>query len=340
MSPAPPAGQGRGSDGDPLERVSREALRPYYLLYGEESFLVERALDVLRGRLLVPGRPGTRRTLWGDEDAGRLAAALADLASPPLFGGSQVLVVRRADALRDEAEVRVLEALPTLGPGGTLVLVARVADQRRRLAAACIRGGAAYGFGRVDDRGAAGWVVRLARERGVDIAPAATQELLDRSGIDLAVLAGEIDKLALHAGQGARIEPTHVRSIVAAVRQHAVEDLTAHLARRNAAGAARALRLLLAEGEPPVRLVAFLGANFRRALHVAELSEAGVSQAEIAARLRMPPWLVTRIAGQGRAADLERSLHVLRRLDVELKSTRPAEAVFEAAVLEIALGGR
>ena len=80
--------------------------------------------------------------------------------------------------------------------------------------------------------------------------------------------------------------------------------------------------------------------NFRRALHVAELSEAGVSQAEIAARLRMPPWLVTRIAGQGRAADLERSLHVLRRLDVELKSTRPAEAVFEAAVLEIALGGR
>lgn len=314
-------------------------LRPYYLLYGEEPFLVERALDVLRNRLIVPGRAGTRRTLWGDEDAERLAAALADLASPPLFGGAQVLVIRRADALRDEAEARVLEVLPTLGPGGTLVLVARAADQRRRLAAACLKAGAAYGFARVDERGAAAWVARLARERKVETTPAATQELLDRSGIDLGVLAGEIDKLALHVGEGARIEPKHVRSVVAAVRQHAVDDLTAHLARKNAAGAARALRLLLAEGEPPVRLLAFLGANFRRALHVAELSEAGLGQAEIAARLRMPPWLVGRIAGQGRARDLERSLHVLRRLDLELKSTRPAEAVFEAAVLEI-VGGR
>ena len=251
-----------------------------------------------------------------------------------------MLVVRRADALRDEAEARVLDALPTLGPGGTLVLVARAADQRRRLAAACLRAGAAYGFGRVDDRGAADWVARLAHERGVETTPAATQELLDRSGVDLGVLAGEIDKLALHAGEGARIEPKHVRSVVAAVRQHGVDELTTHLARKNAGGAARALRLLLAEGEPPVRLLAFLGANFRRALHVAELAEAGVSQAEIAARLRMPPWLVGRIAGQGRATHLERSLHILRRLDLELKSTRPAEAVFEAAVLEIAGEGR
>ncbi|HSV07688.1 MAG TPA: DNA polymerase III subunit delta [Candidatus Binatus sp.] len=335
----PRAARDRGSDTNPLERLAREPLRPYYLLYGEEPFLVERALDVLRDRLIVPGRPGTRRTLWGDEDAPRLAAALADLASPPLFGGAQVLVVRRADALRDEAEAHVLEALPTLGPGGTLVLVARVADQRRRLAAACLKAGAAYGFARVDERGAAEWVARLARERKVETTPAATQDLLDRSGVDLGVLAGEIDKLALHVGEGARIEPKHVRSVVAAVRQHAVDDLTTHLARKNAAGAARALRLLLAEGEPPVRLLAFLGANFRRALHVAELSEAGLGQAEIAARLHMPPWLVGRIAGQGRARDLERSLHVLRRLDLELKSTRPAEAVFEAAVLEI-VGGR
>src|SRR5262249_20791553 len=169
--------------------------------------------------------------------------------------------------------------------------------------------------------------------------PVATQEPRDRSDVERGVPAGEIDKLAVHVGEGARIEPKHVRSVVAAVRQHAVDDLTTHLARKNAAGAARALRLLLAEGEPPVRLLAFLGANFRRALHVAELSEAGLGQAEIAARLRMPPWLVGRIAGQGRARDLQRSLPVLRRRDREWKSTGPAEAVFEAAVLEI-VGGR
>src|SRR5206468_12556561 len=109
-----------------------------------------RALATLRARFLPAGRPGTWSTLRADEDAGRLASALADLASPTLFGGPQVLVVRQADALRDDDQGRVLEALPVLGAAGGLVLVARNADQRKRLLAACVRAGAAYGFPPVD----------------------------------------------------------------------------------------------------------------------------------------------------------------------------------------------
>src|SRR5207249_3826618 len=79
-------------------------------------------LGVLRRRLLPAGRPGTWRTLWADQDADRLGDALADLRTPPLFGGSQVLVLRTADKLREAEQAGVLDALPTLGAGGTLVL--------------------------------------------------------------------------------------------------------------------------------------------------------------------------------------------------------------------------
>ena len=50
----------------------------------------------------------------------------------------------------------------------------------------------------------------------------------------------------------------------------------------------------------------------------------------------MPRWLVDRSRRRGRAADLERALLVLRRLDLELKSGRGEEACFDAALLEIA----
>ncbi len=50
----------------------------------------------------------------------------------------------------------------------------------------------------------------------------------------------------------------------------------------------------------------------------------------------MPRWLVDKSRGRGRAADLERALLVLRRLDLELKSARDEEACFDAALLEIA----
>jgi DNA polymerase-3 subunit delta len=258
---------------------------------------------------------------------------------PTLFGGGQALVVRRAEALHTEAQARILALLPRLGPAGCLVLVARNADQRLALFAACVRAGVAYGFPPLSDlRAAQPWVVRLARERGHEIAPSAAEELLERCGTDLGVLAGEVDKLSLHAGRGARIEPAHVRAVVSAVRAHRVEELTDRLARRDLAGAARMLRRLLEEGEPPIRVVAFLAANLRRALHVAELKEAGLGPDEIAQRLRMPAWLVRRSLGRGRARNLVTALLVLRRLDLELKSARAGDAAFDAALLEIAAG--
>jgi len=325
-----------GDASNPLAGLSQEPLRSCYLLYGDETYLVERALRLLRARLAPEQGELSGRTLWADDDADRLPAALDDLTSPPLFGGAQSLVIRRAEALREAEQEAVLARLPALGAGGSLVLVARAADQRRRLFAACMRAGAAFGFPRVDMRAAPSWVVRFARERGHEIVPAAVQELVDRSGNDLGVLASEVEKVSLHAGAGVRIQPAHVRAVATAARTHEVQELTDCLATRDQAGAVRILRTLLAEGEPPIRAAAFLAAHLRRALHVAELGERGLGVGAIAAQLGMSSWLVQRIAGRGRARDLERALQVLRRLDLELKSSRPAEAVFEAALLEMA----
>src|SRR5439155_1133448 len=117
------------------------------------------------------------------QESHRLGDALADLRTPPLFGGSQVLVLRTADKLREEDQAGVLDALPTLGAGGTLVLVvAGDPDQRRKLLGACLRARAGFGFPELDAGGAPPWVVRLARERGHEIAPAAVEELVERAG--------------------------------------------------------------------------------------------------------------------------------------------------------------
>src|SRR5262249_52916496 len=170
---------GRGDERtatDLLEALERGPLRPYYLLFGEETYLVERALGVVRRRL-VPAA-GTVRTLWADQEADQIPAALAELASPSLFGGTQVLVLRHVDGLGEEGQAYVLDALPILGSGGALVLVACAADQRRKLFGACLRAGAGVGFPALPDaRAAAAWVVRLAGERGHAIAPAAVTEL-------------------------------------------------------------------------------------------------------------------------------------------------------------------
>lgn len=232
----------------------------------------------------------------------------------------------------------MLEHLPRLGEAGRLVLVAKSLDQRRKLHVACVKAGAAIACPRVaDQRTAATWVATLARERGHTIGSAAVDGLLDRIGFDLGRIDDELEKLSLRMGAGTPISVEQVEALVTSTRGHAVEELTDRLARRDTAGAIRTLRGLVAEGEPLLRVVAFVTSNLRRALHVSELLATGLHEEEVASRLGMPAWLVAKQARRGSPAALEAALAALAEVDVALKTSRPEAATFEAALL--AIGG-
>lgn len=271
--------------------------------------------------------------MWADGDAGLVPEALDDLASPALFGGPQVLVVRRAEALPARDDERLLADAARVHAPACLVLVARGLEARRKLLAGFERAGGAFVFPRIaDGRVLREWVVRLARELGHDVRPAAASLLVERTSLDLAGLASEVAKASLYAGPGVPIETGHVEATAVLGRAAAVEELSDRLARGDRAGAQRALHGLLVAGEPPIRIVAFLAANLRRALQVAELAGQGLDPDAIAARLGMPGWLVRRIQDARPAAQLERSLDTLRQLDLQLKRSRPIAAVFDAAL--------
>src|SRR5262249_47119298 len=245
--------------GDLLAALARGAPRAAYLLHGDESYLIERALAGLRECIT-----GAARILWAPEDAVRLPAALDDLASPMLFGGSQVLVIRRAEALSAKDEELVLAAAGRVQPPACLILVARGLDGRRRVLAAFERAGGAFAFPRVTAPATLReWIGRLAGERGQEIRPAAVDLLLERMTPDLATLASEIEKASLYAGAGVAIDVGHLEAVAALGRTAAVEALADRLARRDLRGAHRALAGLLGAGGPPVRIGALFAAGPR-----------------------------------------------------------------------------
>ena len=307
-------------------------------LGGEEEFLLERALAILRRRHGAAHAAMHWRTLWGDDEERRFDEALARLSAGSLFGEPCGFVVRRAETLSATMEERIIALLPHLeAQRGVVVLVARTTDQRKRLAATLSRQGALFLFPRLSDAGRArAWVDRMARERGVAITPAAAELLVERVGTDLARLDSEVEKAALRAGAVRRVEVETVQETTADTAAGAVETLTECLDRHDLAGALRVLLRLLDAGEPPVRIAAFLAATLRRRLHVAELRERGLDDEQVAQHLGMPAWLVRKQGSARHAAPLEQALAELRALDAALKSSRPTAACFDATLLRIA----
>jgi DNA polymerase-3 subunit delta len=316
-----------------LRALSRGPLLPAYLLFGEETYLVDRALTAVCERLR--GSTPVAR-LHADED--RLVARVEEaLRTPSLFGGTASVVVTDVDALDDKAQEHLL-ALAEVDTGGHLVMVGASPDMRRRLFASCARKGCAFGFRRLPPARVPAWLREEAAQRGHSISTEAVTLLAELAGPDLRVGTGEIEKLSLFVGEGRSIDEAAVAAVVGPTRARSVFELGTMVQERQIGPALALVRRLLGQGEPPIAVAAFLAAQLRRML-IARSLIVRQRGAEVAGRLGVSPWVAERIAGGARRYDgatLQRALSRIAAVDVALKSSRVSGPVLiETCLLEL-----
>jgi DNA polymerase-3 subunit delta len=176
-------------------------------------------------------------------------------------------------------------------------------------------------------RGAAleSWINKRAKSLGVTIEGNAATLLANFIGNQLRLLANELDKLATYVGDGGTITVDDVRKLSAQVQEARIFDLTDALAQRNQKQALTILHDLLADGEPPIKLISTITSQVRSLLLVKELSQKGLRSAQIAATLGMAPFLADKAARQVSkftAAQLEVAYRQLLATDASLKRSR------------------
>ena len=328
----------RGEDpGSLLQKLATGPLHPVYLLFGEEGYLVDRAVKTVLGRIGGSG-PGVRLRAGDDRLVDRLEQTLR---TSPLFGGPPCAVVTDVESLSDAAQEEIL-ALLLRDLGGHLLLVGATPDMRRRLYARCVREGWAFGFRRLPLVRIPAWLREEAAQRGHVLAAVAVERLTELVGTDLRAAAAEIEKISLYVGAGQPIGLDAVAAVVGAMRARSVLELAILIERRDLGPALALVRRLLDQGEPPVALAAFLASQLRRMLIVKSLASGPTAPAEIPARLGVPPWVADRIVSGARryeAGTLERALAQVAALDFALKSSRLQPAVlFDSCLLELASG--
>jgi DNA polymerase-3 subunit delta len=169
------------------------------------------------------------------------------------------------------------------------------------------------------------WINRRAQATGVKITPEAVTLLANFIGNQLRLLASEVDKLAMYAGARGVIEADDVRKLSAQVQEARVFDLTDALAQRNRKQALDLLHDLLADGEPPLRLLSTITSQVRSLLLVKELADDGLRAQQIASTTGMAPFVAEkamRQIGKFKMAELEGAYRQLLATDAALKRSR------------------
>jgi len=169
------------------------------------------------------------------------------------------------------------------------------------------------------------WINKRATSLGVKISSDATTILANFIGNQLRLLANELDKLATYVGPGATITVEDVRLLSTQVQEARIFDLTDALAQRNRKQALDILHDLLADGEPPLKLISTITSQVRSLLLVKELADEGLRVSQIVSATGMAPFVAEkalRQIGKFSSAQLEGAYHELLSTDAALKRSR------------------
>ncbi len=249
-----------------LQGLARGQVAPAVLLHGPEPFLIEEALARLtRAVCSDPGLLAMSREVLEAREAG--AEGIVRAAETLPWGTPRRLVVARGvEALGAKQALPLVEYLRAPNPTTVLAVAVSQPLASSHWLRSAVPAAAVVEIPQLAGRALEGWLLSRASADGLELEEDAAQLLIALVGDDPAALAGEMGKAALAGGpENRRVGAAEVRAVVGEHRSHEVFELTRAVERRDAAAALHLLERLLASGEEPLRILAILSGQSRRA---------------------------------------------------------------------------
>lgn len=306
------------------------------LVVGPEELLADRAVAAV----VAAARARDADTEVRDLAAAGLApGTVAQLSSPSLFGEHTVIVLRGVQDAAEDLVEELKRHVASPAPDVALVLVHRGGTRAKSLLDAARKAGArevscAEVKTRRDRlRFVQGEFRRHRRKASED----AVEALLDAVGTDLRTLAGACSQLSADTDGG--IDAEVVRRYYEGIAEVSGFTVADRAVEGRAAEALVQLRWALASGTDPVPLVSALATGLRSIVRVAAAPQ-GLTQADLAREVGMPPWKVDAVRRQLRgwsAEGIASALCAVAEADRQVKGggTDPVFAL-EKAIVTIA----
>ncbi len=331
---------------DLRKKLKQGEIHSVYLLFGEETFLRDLAVQTI-----------TEKTLSGDftdfdKNVFNLAETTIDealVAARRLpFGGKNVVEIRNVrissvaskDTLKEKDEGLLREYLINPAQTSVVIFVADEFDRRRKLAKLFVDNATVVEFKRLQEIELIQWIKKKFKSFNLDVESKAVDLLISLVGNSLRDINLECEKLATAAMGDVPIVTSEL--VAELVPDRFVPEnfaLADYLLEKNRSKAMETLTKLLNEGVEPVMLLGLIASSFRRLFLVKQMMKRQIEKAEIVKVMKIPYSRQEEFFKLARRSDFEQLARVLVRIaeaDFAIKSSKATPRLqLEMLVLEL-----
>jgi DNA polymerase-3 subunit delta len=297
--------------------------KPAYLVHGDDHGRIAERRARLRG--LAERESGANGLeLFEGDDATPDAVARA-LNAMTFAIGRRFIVVDGVERWKEKELEPLVAALAGIAPETTVAFFARE-DSRlkapKRLHDAVRKAGGDISVEEsVKPWELPKWVIARARELQLTLEPDAARALIQHVGDRQQRLQRELEKIALGAQPGARIDAADIDEQAAPSAERKAWSLADALVSGDAGPATRTYLTLRAQGERVPGLLYWMAQRLRQAHDIAQAIEAGEPAAKVKRSLRMPSRAADRLIDDARSTGAERLRAAIEQMaDLELAS--------------------
>ncbi len=296
-----------------LGAIKSGQIKPVYLFYGEESFLINDLIKQLKLSLLDAQATELDYSVYdGDGSPGKIdwVKLRTELQTPPFLSTKRVVLVKNSGLFKGAVNLpneqsEALEAcLGHQASWACLIFKEDKPDNRtKKLLARVKEAGEVAELGRMDMTGLMNWIAANLRRFGLRISKQAAESLIDRCESDLSLLSNEVNKLRLYA-ESAHLDALgqeEIDLICVPDLRGTIFDLTDALAQNDAGKALKLYRQLRQNKEAAVFIL------FMLARHIKQLACAHDAGQErlLEPVMKLPPFALRRLIQQSRHFDAE-----------------------------------
>ncbi len=284
--------------------IQRNGVAPLYVIIGEEDYLRDQALEMIRaaggslgsssslsfqnGGESEGGNTFCCDVLFGDEtDA---AEILSHAQEVPMFSSHRVVVVKWAEKLSAREGEALIPYFLTPSESTTLVIAASKLDGRLKWVQTVKNRAVLIDCGALYEGHRPGWIRNEAASLGIRLSPDAVLVLKDLGGQGLYGIRQELDKLASYVPSQRMVGPQDVEAVCGGEASASVFDLAGAIGQKNYGLALSILAKNLEAGEAPLRILGALIWQYRRLWKAKDGLAQGRNRGELAKGLGMPPY--------------------------------------------------